>query len=322
MKDKLKKIVTSKLFTLVVFLILVIVVCEIGSKGVLLKSRNIKSILQSVAVAIFLAIGSGMLLLAGHSDVSLGGVGTLGPIVLAVMLRAENPLWLSVLVSLVACGLCGFFNAVMVNWLHYPTFIATLAMASISQGIAYILAKGEPVNIKNDVLAFIGTKRLFNAIPYTFIIALVALIFYSILMTKTKLGRSVYIIGDNMEAARLTGLKPVKVSFFLFINASVLAGVAGLLMSARLKVATCAGLAGRQFDGMTASMLGGISFGGGEGGLMGILIGIFILNIFNNGLELMSVSVYWQTVAQGLLLFAALLYDMAMTKRKQKMALK
>ena len=322
MKDKLKKIVNSKLFTLVVFLILVIVVCEIGSKGVLLKSRNIKSILQSVAVAIFLAIGSGMLLLAGHSDVSLGGVGTLGPIVLAVMLRAENPLWLSVLVSLVACGLCGFFNAVMVNWLHYPTFIATLAMASISQGIAYILAKGEPVNIKNDVLAFIGTKRLFNAIPYTFIIALVALIFYSILMTKTKLGRSVYIIGDNMEAARLTGLKPVKVSFFLFINASVLAGVAGLLMSARLKVATCAGLAGRQFDGMTASMLGGISFGGGEGGLMGILIGIFILNIFNNGLELMSVSVYWQTVAQGLLLFAALLYDMAMTKRKQKMALK
>ena len=322
MKDKLKKMVNSKLFTLVVFLILVIVVCEIGSKGVLLKSRNIKSILQSVAVAIFLAIGSGMLLLAGHSDVSLGGVGTLGPIVLAVMLRAENPLWLSVLVSLVACGLCGFFNAVMVNWLHYPTFIATLAMASISQGIAYILAKGEPVNIKNDVLAFIGTKRLFNAIPYTFIIALVALIFYSILMTKTKLGRSVYIIGDNMEAARLTGLKPVKVSFFLFINASVLAGVAGLLMSARLKVATCAGLAGRQFDGMTASMLGGISFGGGEGGLMGILIGIFILNIFNNGLELMSVSVYWQTVAQGLLLFAALLYDMAMTKRKQKMALK
>ena len=124
-----------------------------------------------------------------------------------------------------------------------------------------------------------------------------------------------YLIGGNPEAARLVGLKPKKTSYTLFINASCMACIAGVLMSARIKTATCNGLSGQQFTGITAAILGGISFGGGTGGMAGALVGILILNVFENGLQLLAIPTYWQTVASGLLLLAALVYDKLAAKR-------
>lgn len=322
MKERARKVVNSKTFTLTILLIVIIIVFEILSKGMLLKYRNIRSILQSISVVTFLAIGCGMLLISGNTDLSLGGVGTLGPMVLAFCVTAGLPWYVALIISLCACALCGLGNAAMVNYLNFPTFIATIAMASISQGVAYLISGGKTIDLNDTVLNFIGTQRLFNFIPYSFILAMIALVIYAIILNKTKFGRSVFLVGGNPEASRLAGLKPKKISFILFVNASCMACIGGALMAARIKTATPSGLAGQQFTGITAAILGGISFGGGNGGMLGALVGILILNVFENGMQLIGLSSYYQTIASGLLLLIALIYDRAMENRKQKRVLK
>lgn len=322
MKVRLRKVVNSKLFTLTILLVVIVVAFEILSHGMLLTYKNIRSILQSISVVTFLAIGCGMLLMSGNTDLSLGGVGTLGPMVLAFCLVSGLPWYLALLCSLIACALCGLGNAIMVNYLYFPTFIATIAMASISQGIAYLISGGKNIDVKDKVFNFIGAERLFNLIPYSFILAIIALAVYAIILNKTKFGRSIFLIGGNPEASRLAGLKPKKVSFILFINASCMACIGGAIMAGRIKTATCNGLSGQQFTGITAAILGGISFGGGNGGMLGALVGIMILNVFNNGMQLIGLSSYYQTIASGLLLLVALIYDRVMEIGKQKRALK
>ena len=320
MKTKLRRITNSKLFTLCLLLIVIIVVFEILSKGNLLSFRNIRSILQSVSVVTFLAIGCGMLLMSGNTDLSLGGVGTLGPMVLAFCIASGLPWYVALIIALVCCALCGLGNAIMVNYLHFPTFIATIAMASIAQGIAFLISDGKNIDMTDPTLNFIGTKRLFDFLPYTFIIAMIALTIYGIILRKTKFGRSILLVGGNAEASRLAGLKPKKISFILFINASCMACIGGCLMCSRVKTATTAGLSGQQFTGITAAILGGISFGGGTGGMLGALVGIFILNVFNNSMQLVGLSAYYQTVMSGVLLLVALIYDKVMENNRQRRA--
>ncbi len=322
MKERIHKITSSKLFTLIILLIVIIVVFQIISHGMLLTMRNIRSILQNIAVVTFLAIGCGMLLMSGNTDLSLGGVGTLGPMVLAFCVAAGLPWYVSLLVSLICCSLCGLANACMVNLLNFPTFIATIAMASISQGIAYLISGGKNIDMNDPTLNFIGTKRLFDFLPYSFLIAILALIIYATILRKTKFGRSILLVGGNPEASRLAGLKPKKISFILFVNASCMACIGGALMCSRVKTATPTGLAGKQYTGITAAILGGISFGGGNGGMMGALVGILILNVFENSMQLVGLSSYYQTVASGLLLLVALIYDRVMESNRQKRALK
>lgn len=314
--DKIHRITKSKLFTLFILLVVIIVGFAIASGGRTLKIRNIRNILQSITVVSLLAIGAGMLLIGGQVDLSLAGIGTMGAMVVAALLRAEVAWPIALIAALVTCAACGAINAFMVNQMRFPTFIATLAMASVAQGVGYIISQGKQIDIKHPVFSFIGTQRIAEFIPYSIIISLLALLIYGIILKKSKFGRSIYLCGGNPEAARLTGLKPVKVSYALFINAAVLAGVAGIMLASRLKAATCDGIAAQQFTGLTAAILGGISFGGGAGGMGGALVGILILNCFDNGMQVIGVPTYWQTVASGLLLIAALTFDYFTTIRK------
>ena len=315
-KNKLRNITSSKVFTLAVVLVVILVFFTVATKGTMLKLRNIRSILQSITVVSFLSIGAGLLLISGNTDLSLAAIGTLGPMVLAFLLTLGVPWWLALIAGLIASAICGAINATMVNIFKFPTFIATLAMASVAKGIAYTISSGRNIDIKDPVLVFIGTQRLAEYIPYSVFISIIALIVYGVMLKKSKFGRSIYLVGGNPEAARLAGLKPKKISYILFINASCLACIAGTLMSARIKTATCEGISGQQFTGLTAAILGGISFGGGSGGIGGAVIGILILNIFENGMQMMGVPSYWQTVSSGLLLLAALLYDHWVAKRR------
>lgn len=316
-KEKRKQITSSKLFTLCVLLVVIVVVFAITTKGSFLRLKNIRNILQSVTVVSFLAIGAGMLMIGGQVDLSLGGIGTLGPMLLAFLLGVGVPWYIALVCALLACGLCGAINAFMVTNMKFPTFIATLGMASVSQGVAYIISKGKNIDIKNAVFAFIGTGKLAKYIPYSIFVAIIALVIYGVVLKRTKYGRTIYLIGGNAEAARLTGLKPAKITYSLFINAGMLAGVAGIMLASRLKTATCDGISAQQFSGLTAAVLGGISFGGGSGGMFGAFIGILILNVFDNGMQLLDVPTYWQTVASGLLLIAALIFDRYVSTRRK-----
>ena len=317
MKEALKKIVRARLVPMVLLLAVIVLAYSILSGGVFIGLKNIRNILQSTTVVSLLAIGAGMLMISGYIDLSLGGIGTMCAIMAASLLRADVPWYLAFIVAIVAGGVCGAFNAFMVNELRFQSFIATLATASITQGLTSIISSGKQIDIYDPVFKFLGSYRLFDFIPVAVIISLLALLVYGVILKKTKFGRSVYLIGGNPVASRLGGLKPKKISYTLFINAGCLAALAGIMLACRLKSATCVGITNSQFDGITAAILGGISFGGGVGGMGGALVGILILNCFNNGMTVIGVNPYWQTIASGVLLIAALTVDFVGQRRRR-----
>jgi ribose/xylose/arabinose/galactoside ABC-type transport system permease subunit len=132
---------------------------------------------------------------------------------------------------------------------------------------------------------------------------------YGVVLAKTRFGKSIYMIGGNPVAAKLAGLNPKKIWYILFINNAVLGAVAGSLQAMRLRAGTVTGIANGQFTGMTGAILGGVSFGGGSGGMGGAFVGLVLLNGFNTGLMNLGITPYYTTVASGALLLIALAFD-------------
>ena len=317
MTIKMKDITRSKMFALLVLLAAIVIFFSITSSGAFLRLTNIRNILQATVVVSLLTIGSGMLMISGQIDLSLGGIGTMCAMLAAYLMRAGAPWHISMLTAIVLGGVCGLFNAVLVNELNFQSFIATLATASITQGFMAVISKGGQIDILDRAFNSIGGSRFLNGlVPYSLLISLVALVLYGVMLKNTKFGRSIYLVGGSPEASRLAGLRPRRISYILFMNAGALSAVAGMMLAGRLKTANTVGITGSQFAGITAAVLGGISFGGGSGGMGGALVGILILGSFNNGMTVINVPPYWQTVASGTLLLIALAADFISMKRR------
>ncbi len=307
----LKTFIRSKTFTLVVMLAVLIVIFTVATGGTFLKIGNIKTILNAIVIVTFLAIGEGYLIIYGNIDLSVGTVGTLSGCVMGVVMTNWGLPWYLGFLSAFSTGmLCGFLNAVMVNQLKFQPFIATLAMKSIAESLAYVITKGMRIPLENDVVTFIGTKKILGGLlPINVFIALLFILVYGIILSRSKFGRIIYLCGGNKKAAQLTGINPKKTSYILFINAGFLSALASTIYSARLKYATPTGISNQQFSGITAAILGGIAFGGGSGGMFGCFLGLLVLNTFNNGMTCIGVNTYVQTIFSGLLLIVALMLD-------------
>lgn len=323
-KFVVNRILLSKLFTLVLLLAIVLAVFTILTpalnKGVYFSVRNIRNILNSMAVVAFLTVGAGMLLVSGYLDLSTGAIGTLSGILMAMVLQAGLSWPFAVVIPLVAAGCIGFMNALMINRFKLQAFIATMAVASIVSGVVYIITGGKSIPIKDPVIAYVGTQMIFDILPVSVLLALLAFVIYGVILAKTNFGMKVYLVGGNPQAARLAGLNPRRVSFILFINNAMLGGMSGMLFCARMKMGSvgATGLQSNQFAGLTASILGGISFGGGEGGLLGAFVGLMILNSFSNGMSVIGLSNYLQTVASGVLLLVALTFDFVLQRSRMR----
>ena len=266
------------------------------------------------------AVAEGMLIIFGEIDLSPGYIGTAAGVMLAALLSFTGIPWFIVIIMCLLLGVVfGLLNALLINELGFQGFIATLATGSfIARGVAYIMVSGKTVNIKDAAIVWIGTGKILNFIPFTVIISLVAILIYGIILAKTKFGRSIYLCGGNKQAARLAGLNPRKLSYLLFANSGMLGALAGILYAGRLKVGNLTGTNTYAFPAITAAILGGISFGGGSGGMLGCFLGLLIINGFNNGLTVLGVTPYWQNVASGLLLLLALLFDYFTNKNAKK----
>ena len=313
-----KKIFNQKMVTLIILLLIVFGTFTIMSKGAYLSGPNIRAMLSLMSVTGLLTLGVGCLIISGNIDLSTGANGTMCGVVLAILLQAGIPWPIVLILTLAIGGLVGACNAALVNVLGFQPFIATMAVSSVVQGLTFVFCEGQPVPVRNDVIVYIGTGRIFNTIPVSIIVLLVAFIGYGLMLSKSKFGRSIYLIGGNRQAARLSGIHPVKTSYILFINCGILSSLAGILLAARLKSGTTAGITASQFAGMTAAMLGGVSFGGGSGSFSGVFIGLLIINGFNNGLTLLGVLSFWQTFASGALLIFALTIDFLNGRRVQR----
>jgi len=319
--SKAAKFLKSKLFTLIVLLAVIVIFFTVASKnGSFLSINNIKNILNAMVLYTLFAVAEGMLIVFGELDLSPGYVGTAAGVMLAALLAFTSIPWFIVVILCLLLGVAfGLLNALLVNEFGFQAFIATLATGQfIARGVAYIMVSGKTVNIKDPAIVWIGTGKIGNFLPFTIIIALLVILIYGIVLAKTQFGRSVYLCGGNRNAARLAGLNPRRLSYILFANSGALGALAGMLYAGRLKVGNLTGTNNYAFSAITAAILGGISFGGGSGGMLGCFLGLVIINGFSNGLTVLGVTPYWQNVANGVLLLLALTFDYFTTKNAKK----
>ncbi len=313
-----RSIAGNKIFQLVALFVVLVIIFTVWSAlkgGQFFKITTLRNILTSLVVSSFLTIGAGCLMISGNIDLSQAAVGAFGSMVLASAVNAWHlPWFVALIIALLLCAAFGAFNALLVTKYRFPAFIGTLAMASIAKGLMYLFSSigkgGQASNVafSNKVLSFIGLGYV-GPIPFSIIIMAVFFIAYGILMSKTRFGMKVTFIGGNPEAARLAGINSKAITYILFINCSILGGVAGIFNACRLGQGALTALTTNQFTGLTAAVLGGISFGGGVGGMAGAFIGLLILNTFQIGMNVVGVNPFWVNVFSGVILLVALALD-------------
>ena len=295
-------------------LVLIIIVFQVLTGGKYLSQANIINILIAMAVVGLVTIGESFLLITGKVDLSPGSVAAFSGVLAAILLNQGLSMYLVIPIVMMIGMAIGAFNALLVNKLKLEAFIATLATMSVFRGMAYIICGGKAVFLTDKSFLKFGAGRL-AGIPIPVIIFALIFGYFMLVLSRTRFGRNVYMIGGNPVAARLTGINSQKMLTKLFMMTSALAALGGCIMSARMSSGQPMSSEGLEFDAVTAAVLGGVAMSGGRGSLGGALIGLFILQGFNNGLMMQNVPSFWQTVSRGLLLIAALSFDFVRNSR-------
>lgn len=320
-KDNLlKQLVSSSNFGILIALVVMVIIFTILKPSYFSKN-NILNILVSCSIVGLVAIGETFLMIAGQIDMSPGSVSAFSGVLVAVLLAAGWPLFPSLLVTLIMGAVIGLINAILVTRLEISFFIATLATQSIFRGLAFIICGGKSIGVSNKLFLKIGTTRFFG-ISLPIIIFLVLFIIFAVILMKTRFGRSIYMVGGNSNAARLAGIQAKRMVTILFILSGVMASLGGAILAARMNSGQPSASEGLEFDAVTACVLGGVAMSGGIGDMGGAFIGLLIMQGFTNGLAVLNVQSFWQKVAKGLLLIAALTFDYLRKKQRERNALR
>ncbi len=307
--SKVSNFLKSKTFVLVILLIVEFAVYAILSEGLYISVINIKNILNAIVITAFLTVGAVLLMVRGYVDISSSQVGCLCVMMVAALLRDGFPWPIAILLCLIVGAVVGLVNAVLITECGFQPFIVTMAMSYVIKGATYLTCGTEPIPIHDKAMITLGTGKIANLIPYTLILALIAIVVYGFILKKTYFGKTIYMIGGNAQAARLAGLNPKRMAYILFVNNGVLAALAGCLLAFKLKSGGLDAIANGMFTGMTGAILGGVSFGGGTGGMFGAFIGMLLISGFSNGLTILGIPTWWQKFGSGALLLFALTFD-------------
>ena len=311
-----KRIVSSSNFGILVALIVMVIVFTILKKTYLLPA-NIRNILVSCSIVGLVAIGETYLMIAGQIDMAPGSVSAFSGVLVAVLLKAGWSMVPAILLTVAIGAVVGLINAVLVNRLEISFFIATLATQSIFRGLAFIICGGKSIGVSNQAFLKIGTIRILG-VSLPIIIFLVFFIAFGIVLAKTRFGRSIYMVGGNANAARLAGIQPKRIISILFVLSSCLASMGGIILASRMNSGQPSASEGLEFDAVTSCVLGGVAMSGGIGSMSGAFIGLLIMQGFANGLSVLNVQSFWQKVAKGLLLIAALSFDFLRKKQRER----
>ncbi|BCV24592.1 ABC transporter permease [Gelria sp. Kuro-4] len=285
-------------------LVLLIVLAGI-LEPVFLNPVNVINVLRQVSITGTLAVGMTFVIINGGIDLSVGSiVGLAG--MLAVMLQPQG-LLVSTGVALVIGVTLGFLNGVGVANGIVP-FIMTLATMTAARGIAFMVSDGRPVMGVSDAYAWIGEGQLVG-IPVPVVVFALVVATGHFILTKTTFGRSVYAVGGNIEAARLSGINVRKNQVMVYVLSGLLAGIAGVVITARMTA--CDPTVGNMFelDAIAATVIGGTSMSGGEGRVTRTVVGALIMGVLANTMNLMNVSPYSQQVVKGIIILGAVLMD-------------
>ena len=286
---------------------------------------NALQISLSAAIYVILAMGLSCVLIAGATDLSAGSVVALSGMTCCLLIRDLNaPLAVGIAVGLLTGILCGVVNGLLATRLGIVPFIATLGTQWIFRGLTNIMGEGQPVSVRNsayeglaDRFYFIGGGRIFN-IPVPVYIFLICGVILSFILSKTVYGRNLYAVGSNDEAARLSGIGVFKTKLIAYLLCDGMAGLAGVMLAARLVSAQTSAGTGYEFEGIFAAVIGGVSLAGGEGTIIGAICGASVVAILRNGLNLNGINTFWQQVILGVIIVIAVYIDVRRTRMQAK----
>lgn len=311
----------SKSFPLVIILVVMTVITAIVSHGRFFARGNILSIFTTMVIQVMMLSGIGCILISGNIDLSVGGQASLCTLIFALVCqRTALPWGVAVIIALAVAMCLGLVNTFLVNKLRFPAFIATIGMSSVYRGLCSVLTNGDNLQISRKSFLIIGKTNLFGFLPVAFLFAVVVLLICQFILSYTRFGRNIFIVGGNPPAARLAGLNPDRTRMILFLVNSGMACIGGLLWAANAKLASPVAIidSAPDMQVISAAILGGIAFYGGAGNLVGGLIGVLLLNVFRNMLIVMGIPTYWTVFAQGFVLAVALVIDYVSNERRRK----
>ncbi|PVD50757.1 ribose ABC transporter permease [Terrimonas sp.] len=292
-------------------LIALLVICIILSIATpyFFTAQNLIIVLRQVSINGILAIGVTFVIIAGGIDLSLGSVVALTGVIAASFAHpGMYPVIVPVMLALLSGALIGAINGLTITLGKVAPFIVTLGMMTIARGLALVLSNGRPVTNLSPSFNFIGGGDVLY-IPVPILLFVLVILISSVILKYTRIGRYIYAVGGNENAAKASGIRVGRVKLFAYIMCSGLAALAGIVLASRITTGQPnAGIA-YELDAIAAVVIGGTSLLGGRGSIAGTVIGVLIIGVINNGLDLLNVSSYYQQIIKGIIIVGAVLLD-------------
>ena len=276
---------------------------------------NITNILVQSSLIAIIAVGQTFVILTGGIDLSVGSTVALSSLSVGLLLVNGTPIWLAIILGILVGAAAGLVNGLAIAYGKIPAFIVTLGMMSIARGGALSLNSGKPVSGLPFSFEKLASTEIFGIPIFIFYVMIVYFMGY-IILYRLRLGRYLFAIGGNRKSTKLAGINVPRYETLAYLMCGILAGVGGVLLTARLNYATPLAGSNYELDTIAATVIGGTSLAGGEGSLIGTLIGALLLGTLRNGLTLLNVVSYYQQIIIGSVIILAVFYDRMRTKKK------
>ena len=296
---------------LVAFIVMFVIMCF--ASQYFLGINNLTNLMRQIVTNGLLAYGLTLCLIIGQIDLSVGSLIGMGGVLLVRLMQLGVSFGLALVLTLVAGLIIGLISGVIVAYTSVPAFIATLAMMNIIRGADYLISGGTNINVNNDAFAAYAGNSV-GPIPNTVVYLIIVTIIVALLLHRTVFGRHCYATGGNKETAVFSGINVKKITIVVYLISAFLAVFAGTLSASRVYQGQPTAGEGAETDAIAAAVIGGTSFTGGRGTIIGSLFGALVLGLINNGFNLLGINYYLQLVFKGVLIIVAVLID---TKNKK-----
>ena len=305
----IKKMLSLKESVVFLIIVLLAVVLGIASPYFFTKS-NLMTTMVGLSTDGIIVIGMTIVLVLGGIDLSVGSIMGFSCLISATFAVMGLNMWLCALIGMGMGVFCGFINGILIGKVGLNAFITTLAMQGIASGTTMFISQGSSISLKEVAPSFkFIAKGEFLGVQMIVIVFIVLVIVGEFLLRKSVILRKTYYIGSNEKAAELSGINIQKAKIGVYTLSALLASFAGILSLARFSAATTTTGSGAELDAISAAVIGGASLSGGQGSIIGAVLGVILLNFVNNGLVLLNVSIYGQQLISGAILLIAVLLD-------------
>ncbi len=300
-----------------VIILIIVALLALARPTTFFTSENLFNILKQVSLVTITAIGQTIVMVSGGIDLSIGFSLGLSGVLLAFFIQQGMDPALAIALGVAASTAAGALNGTLVTRLRLPAFIVTLGIAKITRGVMYVVTRGYPIPVRTPFILWLGNGYV-GPIPVPTILMAAFVAAGAFLLSRTVFGNHVKAIGGNEMAAKLAGIRIAKNKIVIFGLAGLLAGIAGVVMVGRVSAGNPNSGLNFDMDSIAAAIIGGTSLSGGEGTIVGTMLGALLLGVIGNGLVLMNVSMYWQTIVAGVIIIAVCGLDAATRSGKSR----